>query len=135
MKTFQEYLNLLPLDEAAKKEKDEWTQPLAGGAITKHLGKSHVRGIVSDDWYGKHVKDAQHFPVFRVSKGEAGYRKVKVGNTKGDHHIEYTINRSGTVTRKTLYHRATGVHPDVHWGVGETWKIEDEQDKKKAKKK
>jgi hypothetical protein len=135
MKTFLEYLNLLPLDEAAKKAKDEWSPPLAGADITRHLGKSHVRGIVSDEWYTNHVKHAQHFPVFRVAKGEAGYRKVKVGNTLGDHHIEYTINQAGTVTRKTLYHRASGIHPAVHWGVGETWKIEDELAKKKAKKK
>jgi len=139
MKKFDLYDDLLV--EGKTKEKEEWTPPLAGAAISKHLGKSHVRGIVSDEAYGKHVKDHQHFPVFRVKKNSGdgfqnNFKTIRVGNTKGDSFVEYTVNKSGTVQRRTTYHRAEpGLHPGVRWSVGETWKIEDEQDKKKGKKK
>ena len=133
MKSFKEYDTTLLLTEAEKKSED-WTPPLHGGAITKHLGKSHVHGIVADDDYGKYVKHNQHVPVFRVQKGDAGFKNVRVGNTLGDHFIEYAVNKAGTVHRKTVYARADGLHPKLRWSVHSTWKIEDEQDKKKGKK-
>lgn len=133
MKSFKEYNDLLPLTEAEKKSED-WTPPLHGAAITKHLGKSHIRGIVSDDDYGRFVKHNQHIPVFRVQHSAAGYKKVRVGNTNGDHFVEYGINRAGTVHKKTVYARADGLHPDVRWSIHSTWNLEDEQAKKKGKK-
>jgi len=133
MKTFREFTSLLCLDEAEKKA-DEWTTPLHGAAINKHLGKSHIRGIVSDDDYQRFVRHQQHIPVFKVKHSGGGFRDIRVGNTNGDHFVEYKVNRTGTVHKKTVYARADGLHPDVRWSVHSTWNLEDEQAKKKGKK-
>jgi hypothetical protein len=129
MKTFHEFLTI---DEATKG--DDWTPPLAGHAIAKHLGKAHIKGIVSDEDFRNYVHNREHFPVFRVKHGTGGYKDVRVGNTLGDHHIHYTINRAGTVQRKVVYSRSDGVHPGVHWAVHSSWSLQDEMDKKKGKK-
>lgn len=132
MRSFREFDSLL-LDEAAKKKPEEWTPPLSGVLISKHLGKAHIRGIVSDEDYAKHVKDKEHFPVFRVNKVSPTLKKVRVGNTKGDHFVEYDLNKSGTVLARTVYKREQGLHPNVTWGIHSKWKLEDEKEKGKKK--
>ena len=121
--------------EAQKKSAEEWTEPLHGESLTKHLGKAHIRGIVSDEDYVNHVSDPTglHFPVFKVIHQPAGYKKVRVGNTKGEHFVEYTINRAGTVQKKTVYRREEGIHPGVKWAIHSTWNLEDEKAKGKKK--
>ena len=132
MLKFKQYIREpLPLDESAAGE--EWTEPLAGAQVAKHLNKSQIRGLLSDEDYTEHVKDPKATPVFRVKKASDTLYKVKAGNTKGEHHVEFTINNRGLITRKTVFRREIGLHPKLQWAIHSKWSLADEL--KKGKKK
>lgn len=132
MTTFYDFINLIPVNEAVGEQAD-WTEPLAGAKIAKHLSKQQIRGLVSDEDYRSVVKHSNHIPVFRVKKLPGSAKEVKVGNTGGAHHVHYHITNQGKVFKKTVYRKEAGLHPNMNWAIQSTWKIEDDEKKGKNK--
>ncbi len=115
MKTLAQISDLLT--EGKKKEaySDDWTNPLFGPDVAKHLSKKQITAIVSDPDYAKYVKHPQHLPVFKVNKFSSSVKKVRVGNTEGTHHIEYAVSNAGKALTKAVYEKEDGIHPQVKW--------------------
>lgn len=114
MKTLAQISDLLT---EGKKEahSDDWTPPLFGPDIAKHLSKKQITSIVSDPDYAKFVKHPQHLPVFKVNRFSPSVKKVRVGNTEGTHHIEFSVSTAGKALTKAVYEKEDGVHPQVKW--------------------
>jgi len=114
---------------------EEWSGPLVGYQVKKHLSKSQIRNILGDEDYTKHVDGkAPNMVVFKVHPGQHDTMRVKVADTRGEHHVEFNIDKRGLIKRKTVFRRAEGVHPKIHWAVHSTWSLADELKKNKKKK-
>lgn len=110
MKTLKQYVELLP-----ESTDSGWSGALVGPDIAKYLSKKQVMAIVSDPDYGKFVKHDEHIPVFKVNKDSDSTKKVKVGNTEGKHHIEYSISNAGKALTRSVYEKEDNTHPQVKW--------------------
>lgn len=139
--TLFEFLNAVPaedyemeLDERARKKAETplYSGSIAGRDVSKHLNKTQIKKILSDDSYGEHVAHNRHIPVFRVQQWKPGLKKVRVGNTEGQKFVEFHINDHGTIAKKRVYAKVNGPHAN-QWVVTEKWP-EDELAKKAKKK-
>lgn len=127
------------LNEAIEKMPKEgpaegWTGPLFGPDVAKHLSKNQLRAIVNDPDYAAHVKHPQHLPVFKVHKFSPSVKKVKVGNTEGTHHIEYSVSNPGKLLSKIVYEKEDqSMHPGVKWRIASFEDIAAKEAEEKAK--
>jgi CTP:phosphocholine cytidylyltransferase-like protein len=138
MKTLVQLSELL--SEAIEKmpkegPKDGWTNHLVGQDVAKHLSKNQFKAIVNDSDYAAHVKHSKHIPVFKVNKSESNIKKVKVGNTAGTHHVEYSVSNAGKLLSKIVYEKEDQhIHSGVKWRVASFEDIKAKEEKEKAKK-
>lgn len=126
---------LLELNTLLEGKTDEgWTGPIAGADVAKHLTKAELRHMVSDEDYMKHVKHNTHIPVFKVQQFSHNVKKVRVGNTEGNHFMEFALRKGGTPASKIVYARDNSGHPDIKWAVAKVHDFVEEEEKERAKK-